>query len=266
MRHPMRARGWSLAVLLALSTSAAADDPKPKPVDISAIRDKLVVLKDADGAIYVVYPGKDHRVFYGVGGKNKNLYEQVVIGYYSDGSTGAFDVSVWAPRVPNVQPGSIERKADGTYRKTCGSKFEAGLTELGGTEAKAIIDKGKFQTSALIRRPYLLARDDSAVYYYVDVIREQYGGKGFRVFVGKKGAMKQKPLTDVATDTAGDVFATKTGDLRIVRDVSEGKQNIQWVKGGKRSSLVSLDLDANSALIFKDLGIYGFTGSICENL
>src|SRR5574338_250735 len=178
MRHPMRARGWSLAVLLALSTSAAAEEPKPKPVDISAIRDKLVVLKDGDGAIYVVYPGKDHRVWYGVGGKNKNRYEQIVIGYYSDGSTGAFDVSVWAPRVPNVQPGGIERKADGTYRKTCGSKFEAGLTELGGTEAKAIVDKGKFLSSALIRRPYLLARDDSAVYYYVDVIREQKGGKG----------------------------------------------------------------------------------------
>ena len=63
-----------------------------------------------------------------------------------------------------------------------------------------------------------------------------------------------------------DVFATKTGDLRIVRDVSEGKQNVQWVKGNKRSSLVSLDTDANSALIFRDLGIYGFTGSICENL
>ena len=259
----MRARGWWPAILLALSTSAGAE-PKPKPVDVKPIRDQLVVLQDGDGAFYVVLPGKDGRVFYGPGGKTKSFYEQTVIGRSTNGA--AWDISVWAPRVPNVQPGGIERKADGTYRKTCGSKFEAGLTELGGTEAKAIIDKGKFLSSALIRRPYLLARDDSAVYYYVDVIREQYGGKGFRVFVGKKGAMKQKPLTDVATDTAGDVFATKTGDLRIVRDVSEGKQNIQWVKGGKRSSLVSLDVDANSALIFKDLGIYGFTGSICENL
>ena len=36
------------------------------------------------------------------------------------------------------------------------------------------------------------------------------------MFVGKKGAMKQLPLTDVASDTAGEVFATKTGDLRLV--------------------------------------------------
>ena len=31
-------------------------------------------------------------LFYGVGGKNKNLYEQSVFGRYSDGSTGAWDM------------------------------------------------------------------------------------------------------------------------------------------------------------------------------
>ena len=97
-------------------------------------------------------------------------------------------------------------------------------------------------------------------------IRKEYGGKGYRVFVGKKGAMKQKPLTDVASDTAGDIFATKTGDLRIERDTSEGKDTVQWVKGEKRSALVSLDVDANSALIYSDLGVYSFIGSICESI
>ena len=38
----------------------------------------------------------------------------------------------------------------------------------------------------------------------------------------------------------------------------------EWVKGEKRQSLFWLDPDANSPLIFKDLGVYGFTGSICE--
>lgn len=261
----MRARGWWLTVVLALATSAYAD-PKPKLVDIKPFRDRLVVLQDADGGTYIVAPGDEPKLFYGPGGKNKKVYEQIIFGRYSDGGTGAWDLSMWAPRVPNVQPGSVQRKADGTYEKSCGRKHKVALTEVTGDKAKAIIDKTSFMTSALIRRPYLLARDDSAVYYYVDVLREQYGGKGFRVFIGKKGAMKQKPLTDVASDTAGDVFATKTGDLRIVRDVSEGKPNIQWVKGNKRSTLVSLDTDANSALIFKDLGVYGFIGSICENI
>lgn len=261
----MRARGWSLAVLIALSTSAAAE-PKPKPVDISAIRDQLIVLQDADGGVYIVQPGRDGRVFYGAGGKNKNVYEQIVIGRSSDGKAGSWDMAVWAPRVPKIQPGSVQRKADGSYQKSCGNEVHVPLTQLAADKAKAIVDKSAFMSTALTRTPYLLARDDAGVYYYVDVLRKEYGGKGYRVFIGKKGAMKAKPLTDIANDSAGDIFATKTGDLRIVRDTSDDKQTVQWVKGEKRVSLVTLDVDASSQLIFKDLGVYGFTGSICESM
>ena len=262
----MRARSWC-AALLALSTVAAADpkDPKPKSVDIKPIRDKLIVLQDSDGGTYVVLPGIDGHVWYG-SPRTKNLYEQIKVSASSDAATGSWDVSVWAPRVPNVQPGSLAHKADGSFSRWCGSEQETGLTQLTGDKAKAVLDKWSFLSTAFIRRPYLFARDDAGVYYYVDVIREQYGGKGFRVFVGKKGAMKQRPLTDIATDAAGDVFGTKTGDLRIVRDTTEGKSTVTWVRGEKRSLLVTLDVDANSTVIFKDLGVYTFTGSICEGL
>ena len=260
----MRARGWWLAALLALTTTATAD-PKPKVIDIKPFRDQMVVLTDADGALYVVVPGKDGKLFWSPGGKNKNFYEQSVIGRSTNGA--AWDIAVWAPRVPKIQPGSVGKKPDGTYVRWCGNDSKIPLTEITGDKAKQILDKGVFQTSAMLRHGYLLARDDAGVYYYVDVLRQQYGGKGYRVFVGKKGAMKQKPLTDVASDTAGDVFSTKTGDLRIVRDAGDdGKSTVTWVKGEKRQQLFTLDLDANSALIFKDLGVYGFTGSICESM
>lgn len=261
MRHPMRARSWWVAAVLAVSTVAAAD-PKPKAVDIKSFKDQLLVLTDSDGAIYVVHP-TDARVWFGTA-KSKNLYEQVKIGTFRDG-TREWDFSVWAPRVPNVQPGSIHKK-DNEYLKWCGSNQKVGLTELTGDKAKAVLDKWTFWTTAMIRRPYILARDDSGVYYYVDVIRNEYGGKGYRVFIGKKGAMKQRPLSDIAIDTAGDVFATKTGDLRIVREAGDQKSTVTWVRGEKRSPLVWLDTDANSPLIYKDLGIYTFTGSICETL
>ena len=261
----MRARGWWIAAVIAVSATAAAD-PKPKPVDIKPFRDKVIVLQDSDGGTYVALPGSDGHLFYGT--KNKPLYEQTIISRSSDGTTGAWDLGVWAPRVPKLQPGSVARKADGSYLKWCGEDHQVGLSEITGDKAKKILDKSTFMTTAMIRRPYLLARDDSAVYYYVDVIRDQYGGKGYRVFVGRKGAMKQKPLVDLASDTAGDVFSTKTGNLRIVRDANanDNSSNVTWVKGEKRSPLVWLDLDANSVLIFKDLGVYGFIGSICENL
>lgn len=253
-----------MAALCVLSTSALAE-PKPKPVDIKPIRDQLIVLQDADGGVYVVLPGSGSRVFYGVGGRNKNLYEQPVIGRSSDSTAGTWDVSVWAPRVPNLQPGSVQKQKDGSFRKWCGGDNFTPLTRLSADQSKVVIDKGAFLSTAMMRRPYLLARDDGGVYYYVDVLRKEYGGKGYRVFIGKKGAMKQKPLSDVAIDSAGDVFATKTGDLRIVRDTSDSsKATVAWVKGEKRTTLFSLDVDVSSQLIFSDLGVYGFIGSICE--
>jgi hypothetical protein len=262
----MRARRWWWALLLIAGTAAA--DPKPKPVDIKAFKDKLIVLQDIEGGTYVVLPGgsgEDARIFYGL--PKKPLYEQVVTGRSSNGSAGTWDVAVWSPRVPNFQPGSIAKTGDASFAKFCGNDNKTELSQVSSDKAKAILDKGQFMTTALIRKPYMLARDDSGVYYYVDVIRQQYGGNGYRVMVGKKGALKQKPLTDVATDTAGDVFSTKTGDLRIVRNVDDNKKaDIVWVKGGKRSPLSVLDIEANESMIFRQLGVYEFTGNICESL
>ena len=262
----MRARRWWWALLLVAGTAAA--DPKPKAVDIKPFKDRLIVLQDIDGGTYVVLPGgsgEDARMFYGL--PKKPLYEQVVTGRSSNGQSGTWDVAVWSPRVPNFQPGSVGKKDDGSFVKFCGNDNKTELSQVSSDKAKAILDKGQFMTTALIRKPYMLARDDSGVYYFVDVIRQQYGGNGYRVMVGKKGALKQKPLTDVATDTAGDVFSTKTGDLRIVRNVDDNKNaDIVWVKGGKRSPLSVLDTEANEVMIFRDLGVYTFTGNICESL
>src|SRR5262249_41169567 len=121
----------------------------------------------------------------------------------------------------------------------------------------------------IVHVPHLLARDDSGVYYYIDNIAKQYGGNGYRVFVGKRGALKQVPLTDVATDSGGEGVSTKSGDPRIVAPASveeSTKRHVTFVRGDKRSDLVYLDTEVNSRLIFKDLGIYDFIGTLCDNV
>ncbi|TMQ03874.1 MAG: hypothetical protein E6J90_48845 [Deltaproteobacteria bacterium] len=261
----MHARGWVIGVVVAGAVvSGAAADPAPKPVDIKELKAKAVVLQDAQGGTYVVFRTDDPKVFYGPNAKT--VYEQVIIGSSSDGE-GRWEFNTWAPRVPEGSHlGSLEHKKDGSYQKTCRGKDDAGLTELGGAKAQAILDKTAFVTMGIIRVPHLLARDDSGVYYYVDRLAKIYGGKGYRVFVGRKGAMKQMPLTDVASDSAGDVFSTKSGDLRLVRNSENNKETMTWVKGGKRTELVFLDTDINSVVIFKDLGIYTFLGTLCDNV
>ncbi|CAN5877885.1 hypothetical protein BH11MYX3_BH11MYX3_37180 [soil metagenome] len=241
-------------------------DPKPTPVDIKDIRDKMLVFQDRSGGTYVVYEQGDvsssSRVWYGTG---KTLYEQVVVGRSRDGD--AWTVNTWAPRLSELRSGSVMRKADGTFLKWCDGKDDFALTQITGVKAKTVIDKYSFVSSALMRRPHMFARDDAGIYYYVDRFDNAHGGKGYRVFVGKKGAMKQMSLTDVASDSAGQVFSTKTGDLRLVKTTDgDTKPSTKWVKGEKKTDLIPLDLDVNSPVIFKDLGIYKFTGTLCDNI
>lgn len=264
----MRARGWVIAASLGLGVGSAAAqperDPKPQVVEIAPLKDRMRVFQDADGGTYVVVDEltSDARAWYGTG---KNLYEQVVTGRSRTGE--AWSINTWAPRVPELRPGSITRKPDGTFHKQCGLEPDVGLTELGADQAKAAIARSAFLTSAMVRRPHLLARDDRGVYYYVDRLSEQHGGKGFRVLVGKKGALKQRPLLDVASDSAGQVFATRSGELRLVLTTeAANKPSVAWIKGPRRTNLIQLDLHVNSPLIFSELGVYKFTGTICDDI
>ena len=264
----MRARGWVIAGVLGCSVAPAGaetKEPKPLPVEIKGFKDKLLVLKDSAGGTYVVLPrteGLEYRAWYGTG---KVLYEQVTRGSARDGD--AWSISVWAPRLAQLRPGSIDRKADGTFFKSCDGQDDFVLAEQTGDKAKAVLDKYTFVSPGLVRRPHLFARDDSGIYYYVDKLSQLHGGKGYRVFVGRKGGMKQLALTDVASDSAGQVFSTKTGDLRLIKSIDdEDKRTTAWVKGSRKTELISLDLDVNSPIIFNDLGVYKFTGTICDNL
>ena len=257
-----RARVGAFVVALVASAAIAAADPKPSPVDIKPFRDRLLVFKDSAGYTYVIKPGDDPLIFYGNG---KELYSQIISGRSSDGD--AWSISTYAPRVAETRPGEIRRKKDGSITKNCDGKDDYGLTQLTGDKAKAVLDKSVFLSPVLVRRSHLLARDDRGVYYYVDKLSREHGGKGFRVFVGKKGAMKSLPLTDVASDTAGEIFSTKTGDLRLVDDKTSDKPaSASWIKGEKRTVLIRLDLDVNSPLIFRGLGVYKFIGTLCDNL
>ncbi len=270
----MRAPSWVVvALIVGSSAGAQADDkkvpkePEPFPVDLNPNKEPVIVLADANGATYVVVgdtPSTKKMVFYGTG---KLLYEQITVGGGRNGDS--WSISTWSPRIPEIRPGGIMKRKDGTYFRSCAGLDDAVLTEVTGDKAKAILDKSKFLSPGLVRRPHLLARDDMGIYYYVDKLAERHGGKAYRVFVGKRGSMKQVPLVDIAMDSAGQVFSTKTGDLRLVDtfDRETGtKKSSTWVKGSKRTELFILDLDVNSPIIFKELGIYKLVGGICDNV
>lgn len=278
----MTARVWwtglGLVGVLALAGSSRvrADEIAPHAIPVAELTTpraptpgappanpiELHVLTDAEGGTYVVVFGDETRVFYGTG---KKLYEQRVKSKSGALAEGLWDVSTYAPRLDGQRPASISKTRDLGMVKFCSQDAPVPLTELLGAQVTAQLAKVKLFSSAMIHVAYRLARDDRGVYYYLDRLSSVYGDDGFRLFVGKRGAMRNVPLTDVAQDTAGEVFNTKTGDLRLVRSVEAGAQTLEWVRGSKRTKLVDVDVNDNSPLIYADLGVYTFIGTLCDN-
>lgn len=255
-----------IAGLLLVSTAAHADAKKPKrnaPLDIRPVVDQLEVFKDDAGAVLVV-PKVDALqgefeswVFYG---DAKTLYQQRVIG--SGIQQNIYEWVVWSPRARGITGAMVSSGPKGVDIQ-CGPGDDGHrlLAPLPPDQARKVLAKATFLPPLWERQSHFLARDDDGVYFFVDKLREDAGGKGYRVFVGKKGALKEAAMTNVVSDSAGEIYSTRTGELKIIAG-ADGKAF--WKKGNKKTELVVLDLERNRYLIYRDLGVYGTLGVVCD--
>ena len=195
-------------------------------------------------------------MFYGDG---KTLYRQNV--QSSDESHGRWLWMVWAERAIGTKAATIEIKDKPTIacKRTLAGLVTKPLVQLGADEAKSLLAKAKILTALHQRQATYLARDDDGIYYYID---ELLAGNGYRLFIGQKGAMKEIPLTNIVHDSAGELFASKNGSIKII-----GRHGaMYWVKGDKKVELTSVDVREDHYLIYRELGIYGQLGAVCEDM
>jgi hypothetical protein len=133
----------------------------------------------------------------------------------------------------------------------CGDK----TTELKIVEPKqaaALLKAARFEPSPRKWQPYALARDDRGNYYYVDRGFHEADKSRFRLFVGPKGDLKQQKMTNVVSDSEGDIFSTRTGSLRLILDRREST----WVENEKPRPLKLVPVESNLQMIYNDLGVY----------
>ena len=259
MKAPGLGLGCGLAVLLGLAGPLDAQPRKPDPdaVDIAPVKAELKVLSDGQGHFAVIKPTLkgDSHFYYGDG---KSFYQQRVFGGGADTARGRFSVSWWAPRATR---GELELK-DKVWRITC-DKRETVMSELPPKESARILDSARFYLPLWRHQAYALARDRRGNYYYVDRLQDAYGGRGFRLWVGQRGAMKPQKMINIVSDSEGDIFATKKGDLRLILD----KQDATWVQGKKKTSLTYVPPARNVYMIYAELGVYtGRLGTPCDDL
>jgi hypothetical protein len=235
----------SLGLFVALWAVLAAASPPSDTVDISAVKASLRVFEDGKGHYLILIPFGGDMWSHFYWGDGKVFWAQRVFGGGSEGEV-AFDKVFWDPRVTRAQ----FWLKDGVYTVGCGDRntvFKPAADE----QAKAILSTAAFKPARWKRRAYALARDESGTYYYVDRARDDEV-KDFRLWSGSRGQLKPLKMTNVVSDSEGDIFVTRSGELRLVLD----KHESFWVKGKARSPLKLLPLEDNVRLIYLDLGVY----------
>jgi hypothetical protein len=114
------------------------------------------------------------------------------------------------------------------------------------------------------REPAYLARDDTAVYYYVDRSRAEGNVKpDTRLYIGKRGAMRVQTLTGQASDSAGLLLVTSHGSFNYKR----GPEAFEWI-GTDHKSIPLTGVRVDFDLIYNELGVYAGQrmGTPCDDL
>lgn len=135
----------------------------------------------------------------------------------------------------------------------CGER-EIPLTVLEGEQAREMLRKASYAPNPQKYVPYALLRDSRGTYYFVDRGFHPSESKNFRVFIGPRGALKQQKMTNIVSDSEGEIFSTKSGDLRLVLD---RQLNPVWIARSKKQvELRSVPVAENLPLIYNELGVY----------
>ncbi len=264
-------RGLGLGLGLALSSAAWMAPPlshAQKTATLSPAIDKMVLLTDGKSHYIAVVPfdRSADTLFYGDG---KRFFSVPIQGGGSQGRE-RFNITFVDPRyyIQFTQKSDLSMH-DGKYTVTCG-KTETALTVVADAQAKPMLKAASFEKSPRKWQAYALARNNAGIYYYVDhnYIDRRDGddkaGRNFRLFIGPKGNLKLQKMTNIVSDSEGDVFSTKTGSMRMVL----GKKEPTWIQKGKSSALLTVPIDENMAMIYTELGIYAGErlGTPCDDL
>jgi hypothetical protein len=248
-------------------TKGAAPGNEPATSDIAAVKDKLTVWSDGKKhyVVMVMTTNTDSPIFWSSDGKG--FYELRIRGGGSEGDDAELkrlDRTFWEPRVNAGYQSSLDYSAETKKLTVQCVERKTDLTKLGEADAKKVVAGGKFYKARWGRYAYALARDNTGKYYYVDNVREPEGAKNFRLYAGPKGSMRLQKMTNVVSDSQGDIFSTTNGELRLVLQ----KQDSTWIANEKPTKLVWVPVDDNHIMIYTDLGVYSGEplGTPCDDL
>ena len=261
--------GAGLGGPVGVASGAAAKSDDTIEID-AATRDKMALCTDGKSHYVVVAPHSQliSTLYYG-DGKRFNAVPAEPHGalpgtdfldprFFNKTANSNFrgvDVRLYSSVELNVEKQTCEVH--------CGARVVP-LTIVPADKGRELVKKATFAPNPQKYVPYGLARDDRGTYYYVDRGATEKTEKDFRLFVGQRGGMKPMKMTNMVSDSEGDIFSTPSGSLRLIL---EKKQSL-WVEGEKRNELKLIPVEPNLGMIYNDLGVYvgQKLGTPCDDL
>lgn len=258
------------AVALLSGTSWAIEPPwgKGESLGEQLTLEQTAVCADGKGHYVVLAPHeqKGKQLFYGDG----KTFTQVPLPPFGAAGTDFLEPRFLNPTAnPNfrgidwrVYSGVELDKEKNKCELRCGEHTTA-LTVVEPEKAAKLLKEAKYEPNPQKFVPYALLRDLAGKYYLVE--RGFENEKSFRVHVGPKGAMKLQEMKDIVSDSEGQIFSTKKGELRLVVDKAEAPV---WIEGAKKKvELKVVPITENLPMIYNELGVYAGVrlGTPCDD-
>jgi hypothetical protein len=127
------------------------------------------------------------------------------------------------------------------------------LSWIDAEQTEAMVAKAVFEPNPQKYVPYALLRDQKGRYYLVERGFRKEEERNFRVSIGPKGSLQVQKMKDVVSDSEGEIFSTKRGELRLVVDRNAPSQ---WIENKKKTELRAVPVEENLPLIYNELGVY----------
>jgi hypothetical protein len=253
----------TVAVVLFSGASQATEPPWGKEENLGQrmLLEATQVCTDGKGHYVVVAPQEDEKhdlqLYYGDGKQfvevarpqgfisATSFLEPRFFNKTANSSFRGMDMRVYS----HVELDAKEKKCS----LQCGER-EIKLQVLAGDQARELLRKAAYAPNPQKYVPYALLRDSRGNYYFVDRGFQQSESNSFRVFIGPRGDLKPQKMTNVVSDSEGEIFSTKKGELRLVID---REKTPMWIENSKKSfELRVVPVSENLPLIYNDLGVY----------
>jgi hypothetical protein len=235
------------------------------------VLEKTSVCTDGKGHYVVVAPHEktNHQLFYGDG----KTFVQVPRPPWGISGTDFLEPRFFNKGANENFRGHDFRVYSGVEldkeKKTCAVRCGERTTPFTLVEpeqAQKMLTSAKYEKNPQKYVPYALLRDTKGSYYLVEKGFHPEDEKSFRVHVGQKGSLKLQQMKDIVSDSEGQIFSTKKGELRLVVDRS---QSPVWIEGAKKKvELRVVPITENLQMIYNELGVYSGArlGTPCDDL